>query len=245
MALGVYPYNIPEFPTHHNLLDDINANDINNIQREVSSIAGVVGPLPHIMDDVSISSPSVVSVPTGTGDVSDTITYAPIRTFDPTGQVTDFGTVANRLRFLHRNQHIHCFKLQGASIPIGTGDLTNPKAVRLPLSNPNWDPAQMYNGSGVILRKSGFWSIQGAVFFTRTAENADGSYQASIDINGSWGEGTDRDRVVNNSHDVSLNPRFMGFLERGTVVTIRAAHTAAASQQIALATLSGFLLREV
>ena len=244
MALGVYPYAIPEFPTFRNLQDDINANDINTIQREVSSIAGVLGQIPHIMDDVSIASPTIVSVPTGTGDTSDTITYSPIRTFDPSGQVTDFGTVANRLRFMTQGKHVHCFKLLGAGIPLAGGDLTAPKAVRLPLSNPDWDPAQMYNGSGVVLRKSGFWVIQAAVYFTRQGENADGVYQASVDRDGNWAEGTERDRVINNSHDVSLNPSLTGFYERGTTLTLRAAHSAPVSQQIALASLSGYLLRE-
>lgn len=234
MALGVYPYNIPSFPAYRNGVDDINANDINAITRELTSGLGVLGVNPHISEDVAIASPTILAVPTGTGDTSDTINYSPIRTFDPTGQVTDFGNVATRLRFLHQNRHIHCFKLLGAGIAVASGGLSTPKAIRLPLANADWDPAQMYNGAGVVLRKSGFWTINASVYFTRQGDDSNGVYQAHIDRDGNWGEGTDRDRVTDNAYDPVLNPRISGFFERGSTITLRAAHSAPGNQQIAI-----------
>lgn len=252
MSVAIYPRSIPAFPVHRNLLDDVDAEHINLIQRELTAIAGILGINPQVYNDVSVAAVVTSAIPNDTGGIDgDTIQYdQAARAFNPLVKVVDHGTVGARLDAVETGQQFHCFRLAASTFSISaTATLnltTRPKGVRFPKPNASQDPNDMYNGVGVNLRKGGFWSLRGSVLFNRQGtsnENA-GVYEAVIDRNETYLDGMDRIDAAAGQQSITLSPRLEGFYNKGDRVTLRVAHNTAVNQQIRLAVLSGFLLRE-
>lgn len=250
MALSVFPNAIPTFPVHANLLDDVDAEHINAIQRELTSVATVLGIQPSIYNDVSL--PQVTASAVATGSVDDgSVTYTTdLRYYNPQSKAINHGTVSNRLDYIEKGQQNHAFLLSARSIsfPASTnvGLSQRPRGIHLTTPPTDNDPFSMFNGVGVTLRKSGFWHISGSVMVLRggtAAQNA-GTYLATVDRNESWVDGMDREEMGNGTSPVALNCSISGFFDRGDRITLRAAHNSGVSQTIRLARLSGFLVRE-
>lgn len=250
MSLSVYPNRIPLFPTHRNLLDDVDAGHINNIQREVMSLAQSVGTNPHIYNDINL--PNVLgSVNTADegGIDADTAFSTTTRYYDPKVTPVDHGSVAQRLDNIERGKQNHVFKLRASNIDIASKAIAlseRPRGIRFPVPTTLRDPFSMHDGAGVVLRKSGFWVFNASVVYTlqgSTAAANAGTYQAVIDHDQNWLEGMDRVTIDTNIAPI-LNPTLAGFFPRGTRIMLRTSHSATANQRIRLATLSGLLIRE-
>ena len=254
MALSTYPRNIPTFPTHRDLLDDVEAAHINNIQREVSAIAASVGANPALYYDVAVPQ---IQVPAGTpGDEGgidpDLDQSGSPRRYDPAIKIEDYGTVSARLDFLQKGQNNHCVALRASNIDIssstvGLGANATPKTVRFPSPSANNDPFELYGGAGVHLRKSGFYVFHGHVIYNMLgstgASNA-GRYLVSVARNGDWVDSASIIEVGATQDAQTRTATLAGFFNRGDVIKLRVAQNSGRQQKIRLARLTGFLVRE-
>jgi hypothetical protein len=253
MALTVFPRAIPIFQKHRNLLDDVDAEHINAIQRELTAAATVIGPNPHIYNDINLPLVTTTATPSDEGGIDPDTTYtADYRHFDPTVQPRDHGTISNRLDYIERGRAHLAFKLKASTIDIAPKDTPlseRPRGIRFPKPNDSNDPNSLFNSVGVTLRKSGFWVFHGSVAYNLLGDpnsKNEGVYQATIDASESWVEGMVRWVITSEFNNTSpvLNPALTGFFPRGTRITLRTSHNSDVTQRIRLARLGGFLLRE-
>jgi hypothetical protein len=252
MAISYYPNRVVQFPTHRNLLDDVDANHINSIQAELTSVMDSLGINPHIFNDLQVDYTSSVAIPSDEGGVSDDDTlYTPtLRYYDPKVKPYDHGSVGQRLDNVERGRQFHCFKLRASGIDVATKSVAldqRPRGVRFPKPSAANDPYDMHNGLGVTLRKSGFWMLSGSLVYTlqgTTAGANNGIYQAVIDYDGNFIEGMDRSQETGSNAHPSLNPLLFGFFTRGTRISLRTSQNSGRNQKIRLARLAGVLIRE-
>lgn len=254
MAISYYPNKIRRFAEHRNLIDDVDASDINNIQAELVAVMSSLGVSPHVFNDIQTDNTVTTVVPNDTGSVvdDDNVAFAStVRYYDPKVKPVDHGSVGNRLDHIERGYQHHCFRLHasGLDIPSGPASLSvRPKGVRFPKpSNAGNDPYDMHNGVGVTLRKSGFWVFYATLIYTlqgSAAGSNNGTYQTTIDVDGSFLEGMDRSLESGAFLHPVHSPVLMGFYNRGQRVSLRTAQNSGRSQKIRIARLAGFLLRE-
>jgi hypothetical protein len=252
MSTSIYPRAIPLFPRHRNLLDDVDANHINVIQRELTSVSGILGVNPHIYNDVTVPQVTVAAIPNDQGGLDPDQTYnTGTRSFNPQVRAVDHGTVSRRLDNIERGRQNHCFRLSAFAISVPPSSAISfskrPRGVRFPKPGALADPFEMYDGVGVTLRKSGFWTFHGSVavnILGSTDAERDGTYEAAIDYDGQWIQGLDRFIHTETNKDIVLNPTLSGFFARGTRITLRFAHNSIRSHNIRLARLTGFMIRE-
>lgn len=252
MTLSYYPNRIRTFPTHRNLLDDVDAAHINSIQAELYSVMFALGTSPQVYNNLETTYVSSVAVPDDTGDVvDDDVTYTgTLRYYDPNVKPIDHGTVGQRLDDIERMEMVHAFRLKANGLEIASGSTLlsqRPRGIRFPKPAASLDPYDMHNGMGVTLRKSGFWFFSGTVVYTllgNTAGANDGVYQAAIDYDQNWLEGMARDRESGNDDHPILNPHLMGFFPRGTRITLRTSQDSGRTQRIRFARLAGMMVRE-
>jgi hypothetical protein len=250
MSLARYPRFIPKFATHRNLLDDVDAGDINDIQLEVSALAFILGTNPQVYNDINL--PTISTTPTvgDEGGISDdTILAGPYRYYDPGVTPVDHGTVAQRLDDIERGRSQHVFKLRASNIDIATKSTAldqRPRGIRFPKPDDASDPFFHYNGVGITLRKSGYWTIHGTVAYnlqgSNDAQNT-GVYQATVDHDDEWVEGMTRIKITDSTSPV-LKTTLAGFYKRGTRLMLRTSHNSNVTQKVRLATLSGSMTRE-
>lgn len=247
----IYPNSLPVFRTHRNLLDDVDANDINVIQREVQAITNILGINPHIYNDLAVPQVDTSAAPTGEGDIDPDTTYtSTARYYDPSVTPVNHGTVSQRLDDIERGKQSTVVALNGGggvSLPNGSVALSaRPRGFRFPKPSASRDPNSAYNGVGLTLRKSGFWVFIAnmVIVMTGTATQNDGIYQAAIDVNENWLSGMHRVDVDQTKSAAILNPQRAGFYERGARVTLRAAQSSGRAQTIRQASLAGWLVRE-
>lgn len=253
MGLSYYPNRIRTFPTHRNLLDDVDAAHVNSIQDELFAVMFSLGVAPQVYNNIETNYVSTTATPADPGGVIDDDTvYTPTaRYYDPNVKPIDHGTVGQRLDDIERMQQVHAFRLKatGLDAPTSSNTLltTRPKGIRFPKPSADMDPYDMHNGVGVTLRKSGFWFFSGTVVYTllgSTAGSNDGVYQAAIDYDQNWLEGMARGRESGNDDHPILNPHLMGFFTRGTRISLRTSHDSGRTQKIRLARLAGMMVRE-
>lgn len=226
MALSTYPGSVPSFPSHKNLLDDLEADHINFIQRELTAVAGIVGINPHVYNNLESAAIST--------------TGAQMRRID-------YGTVANRLDGVERGSSRHCFRADTSEVFLSPSPSLTWSTVAFTSPGSSKDPFDMFNGVGVTLRKAGFWVFQATAFIIMTGElDSDniGTYQTAIDTNGQWTDGVSRVYHDATTGALAMNMTKFGFFAGGTQVTLSAAHNALATQRISSASISGFLVRE-
>jgi cell division septum initiation protein DivIVA len=118
-----------------------------------------------------------------------------------------------------------------------------------------WNGQNIYaattSGANLTIKKGGLWVAVGHVDFNlaTTGPNVDknfGTYEASVTINGqNWTRALDRDYPVVDKtwHDVVLNPVLMGWLPKGTKLTLRAAQSSDINQTVKSAHLGVYRVR--
>lgn len=251
MALSVYPRAIPTFPTHRNLLDDVDANHINNIQRELTSVASYLGVNPAMYNDRITERVVTTETPGDTGGVDGESSFSGLpRAYDPRIEVIDHGSVAARLDYIQGGLQNHSFTLRASTLDVSSGSTSfsgTPKTVRFPKPTTKNDPFDLFSGAGVNLRKSGFYMFHAYAVYTlsgsTSAEN-NGHYLGAVAHNGNWVESVDRRYVSGTSEPQTFSAILMGFFNRGDVIKMRVGQDSGRSQRIRVARLSGMMIRE-
>lgn len=236
---ATFPNGIASFPTHRNLYDDVDAADINKIQEEIVAIQTVLGAL---MNDVEEIQTDVTELEEE--QESDDATEVVFR--------QRFENLKKQINYIRGGYHHMAVEVGCGSknIPKTTKRLESSKPHLLKMAKPaaNRDPYRMFNGTGITLRRSGFWIIQGHVRFD-TKEGAGsqnyGMYQAAIGIGATWARGMDRTQPVHDNiwTNVFLNPIVLGTYSKGTRVTLRASQSTLITQRVARAWLSAVNIR--
>lgn len=248
-----YPQRVRAWPTHRNLLDDVDASHVNNIQNEIHSMMITMGTMPHVYNNYDTDPETGLPV-TETGEVintEDTAFTSWFRYYDPKVKPVNHGSVAERMDNIERGKHHYAFSARASNLVISSGPVglaDRPRRIVLPKPTLANDPWELYDPSGgFVLRKAGFWALSGSVVWTlmgNTAGANNGTYQATIDAGGEFLEGMDRDQETGQDKAPILKPFLMGFFAKGTVVTLRAAQNSGRNQRLRLSRLSGILLRE-
>jgi hypothetical protein len=250
--ISYYPNRVRTFPTHRNLLDDVDAAHINSIQAELHAVMTALGTNPQIYNDIQTDNVVTEAIPNDEGEVidDDTIFTSTNRYYDPKVKPVDHGSLGQRLDDIERGKQHHVFRLAANNLNIAsktTSLSSRPGAVRFPKPSASNDPFNLYNGVGVRLRKSGFWIFHASVLFALqgpTAGSNDGLYQAVIDHNGNFIEGLVREKESGTAKNPTMNPVLMGFFNAGTNISLRVSHNSGRTQKIRNARLAGVLIRE-
>ncbi len=253
MAISYYPSRVRNFPTHQNLLDDVDAEHINNIQAELKATMLALGSNPQVYNDLVLDSDgSPAGVPNDDGSVTDddvTFTVAN-RYFDPKIRPFDHGSVGARLDNIERGRQTNVFRLRANNMNIAskvTALGERPSGIRFPKASATADPDGLHNGMGITVRKAGFWVFSGSVAYTLQGDaqgSNDGTFQAAIDVENDYLDGMDRREINGKNVHPILNPLRVGFVDRGSRVTLRTSHNSGRGQKIRTARLAGYLLRE-
>lgn len=249
---AIYPTRIPDFPTHQDIIEQVQAIHVNALQRELTSVIITLGTNPHVYNDINIPEVFTQAYPNDTGSVidDDTMYQGQYRFYDPTVTPVNHGTVGQRLDDIERGKTRQVFTMTATNLDIASKNTdlsTRPKAIKFPKPSAKEDPASMYNGTGVTLRKSGHWDFTATVIYNlqgNTAHSNDGRYQASIDHDNNWIEGMERSRESGNNDHPVLNPRLKGYFAAGTIITLRSSQDSGRNQKIRKAMLAGHLVRE-
>lgn len=223
--MAVFPNGVKNFPTHKNM-DTVEAYDINAIQDEVVAIQRTLG--------------------SGLNR-------------DEAKQV--FSSLSARMEYLEKSQGSLAFELVGSDRNPRSGVSNNwalPTRFDFPAPSNVADPLAVYNGYGVTLPVSGFWLLEGFVDWQATSGGHSGphggtsgnpsTFVAAVTINGSdWARGADiMEEFTSNSGGAHhfLNPSRLGWVAKGTKVTLHTHHTSSHPHAISMAALSGFCLRQ-
>lgn len=252
MANAYYPSRIRVFPTHVNLIDDVDAEHINAIQEELSAFMLAVGTSPAVYNNIEVDATVSTALPNDSGAVvdDDTLFTSSSRYYDPKIKPINHGSVAARLDDIERGKQFHCFALRANNLDITSSSTAlsdRPRGVRFPKPSNSDDPYSLHNGVGVTLRKSGFWMFRGSALYTLQGSSAgsnNGTYQATVDVDGDYLEGMVRQQESGSQMHPSLNPTRMGFFPRGARVSLRSAQNSGRSQKIRRASLAGVLIQE-
>jgi hypothetical protein len=255
MAVSIYPHGVPKFVMHRNLLDTVEADHLNRVQVELSAVLETLGTNPHIYNDVEIPAIDTSGSPTDDGGVvvDDSTQYSSgvYRYFDPKVTPVDHGSVGQRLDDIERGTQNHAFKLAANNVNIPRSSTflsTRGWGVRMARPALSSDPFKYFNGSGVTLRKGGFWVFNASIGFNMLSAsfaNNSGNYQASIDWDGHWQEGMVRFSPASNGQAPILSPTLVGWFPRGTHILLRTTQDSNVTQRASFARLSGYLVREV
>lgn len=247
---ATFPNGIASFSEKRNLLDDVDASDINRLQDEIIAVQSTLGAL--ITEVASIENE--VQVLEEADAAADDLTQAQ--------NITRFRSLKERLDAIQKGQHVHAVDLQdikATSIKKSDKPRLSEKPGALKFNKPSTpqDPFKMYNGSGFTLRKAGFWHIQGFVLYDladrgqdgvpanyNLAKNA-GLYQAAIGVGNAFAVGMDRQEVVKDAvqGNVFLSPSRLGWFPAGTRITLRTSQASDSNQIVRKAALSAVLLR--
>jgi hypothetical protein len=252
MTVAYYPSRIRRWPTHTNLIDDVDASHVNNLQAELEKVMLTLGTVPQVYNNIETDGATTVETPGDDGAVidDDTLFTGYVRYYDPKIKPVDHGSVGQRLDNIERGSQFHVFRMRANNMSIGSSGVSlsaRPKGIRFPKPSSNNDPHEMHNGVGVTLRKSGFWLFSGNVVYNLQGAGVnanDGTYQATVDSDGEFLDSLFRDQIAGTNKDPVLNPFTMGFFNKGARISLRTSHNSGREQKIRTARLSGVLLRE-
>lgn len=232
--MSVFPRGIKAFVTHRNLIDDVRAEHINDIQDEIVAIESVLGPLFNEVQDLQQEVDQDALDDAGALQTT----------------LTKFKDLAAQLLSLRRGEHLPVFSA-ATTDKLFPGELAGPTVPYrlLPFGRPSTDTAKSYNGYGLTLPKTGF-------YFIRAQTNWDtyplplsagfGTYSAVISING-----TGNSSVVRTEHynpeirGVYQAPVFLGVAPRGAKVKLLVNQNSSRTARVNSAFLSSICLREI
>lgn len=232
--MAVFPRGIKSFMTHKNLIDDVKAEHINDIQDEVVALQEVLGPLVNEVNDLQLEVDQDAIDDAGA-----------LKT-----NLTKFKDIAAQLLSLRRGEQLPVFAAATTN-KLFPGEEAGPTVPYRLLSfpKPATDTARSYNGYGLTLPKTGF-------YFIRAQSNWDtyptplsagfGTYSAVISING-----TGNSSVVRTEHynpeirGVYQAPVFLGVAPRGAIVKLLVNQNSSRTARVNTAFLSSICLREL
>lgn len=221
---AIFPKGIASFTTKRNLLDDVDAEDVNRLQDEIVAIETVLG--------------AMITRPADTNqdefaNIADRLNFLN----DGKNIVCAAATAAD----------------VGLPNRAKTNDGDIPRLIPLDQPTVSQDPFGLYDGTGFTLPSAGFWILQGHLNVAlqntgtdATARQNYGVYQAAIALNDqNWRRGADRlwNNVDTDWDNVFLSPLWMGWIPANTRITLRCSQSSALNQRITQASLSVYRVR--
>jgi hypothetical protein len=233
--MAVFPRAIKSFPTHHNLIDDVKAEHVNDLQDEVVAIQEVLGPLVNEIADLSLEIDQDALDDAGALQTT----------------LTKFKDIAAQLLSLRRGEHLPVFSAtttdkvfpgEVPSVPtVPYRLLTFPKA--------STDTHNSYNGYGFTAPKTGFYLIRAQVNWDTSVlplSAGFGTYSSVISINGSGNSSYSRYEHSNpDPQTVQNSPLFCDVISRGTKVSLVVNQNTHRSARVISAFLSSICFREL
>jgi hypothetical protein len=232
--MAVFPRGIKSFPIHKNLLDDVKAEHVNDLQAEVVAIQEVLGPLVNEVAELNLEM--------NQDDADDE--GALKRTW------LQFKNIGDQLNFLRRGAHLPAFAATATDKwydPEQAGP-TVPYRL-LPFPKPATDTHKSYNGYGLTLPKTGFYLIRAQTnwdVYQLPLEDGFGTYSSVISLNGHGNFATVRTEHYNPEiRGVYCAPLFLGAASRGTKVKLLVNQNSSRRARVNSAWLSSIMLREL
>src|SRR5881398_2526081 len=225
-----FPRDIANFTTKRNIFDDVDANDINRMQEEIIALETTLGAAINELN----------SVEAGLGALQEEVdlTEAELDELRQEEQTAEsltnirFKNLNDKLDYIASGQHIHAASAQRVNVSVpsypsnvngGYGGTT----VKLTRPMAKADPWRMYNGIGLTLKKSGFWTLQASGHFgvvTKNGNNNQGIYEIAVAVNGhiDWRASESRDMRDHTGawQDIALSGIAIGWFEAGTRITL-------------------------
>lgn len=232
--MSVFPRGIKSFVTHRNLIDDVRAEHINDIQDEIVAMEEMLGPLFNEVQDLQQEVDQDALDDAGALQTT----------------LTKFKDLAAQLLSLRRGEHLPVFSA-ATTDKLFPGELAGPTVPYrlLPFGRPSTDTAKSYNGYGLTLPKTGFYFIRAQTnwdTYPTPLSAGFGTYSAVISING-----TGNSSVVRTEHynpeirGVYQAPVFLGVAPRGAKVKLLVNQNSSRTARVNSAFLSSICLREI
>lgn len=242
---ATFPNGIAAFTTKKNMVDDVEAGDINKLQDEVVALEETLG---DALTTLEILEEEVTDL---ASDLAEDDSSSKSRDNSLT---VKYRTLKELINDLWWGKNIYVAQAVRTNFTLRKTPSTRPYPPNLiHLNKPSGadDPAAMWNGTGFTLKKSGFWVINGIVDINLakvgpSSNQNFGTYEGSITFNSTdWVQGLDRQypQVDETWHNVVLNPSFTGFLAKGTKISLRAAQSSALDQNVQRARLTVHMVR--
>lgn len=232
--MAVFPRGIKSFPIHKNLLDDVKAEHVNDLQDEVVAIQEVLGPLVNEVNELNLEMDQDEADDAGT-----------LR------QITlKFKSIGDQLTSLRRGSHIPAFAAT-ATDKWFPGEHPGPTVPYRLLSfpKPATDTHKAYNGYGLTLPKTGFWMIRAQTnwdVYPTPLSAGFGTYSSVISINGHGNFAVVRTEHYNpEDRGVYNAPLFLGGASRGAKVKLLVNQDSSRSARVNSAYLAAVMLREL
>lgn len=242
---AVFPRGIKSFTTKRNLLDDVDAGDINTIQDEIVALESTLG---ELINDVEELVSDVDQNEEDDEGQDRTLARFRIR----------FASLKDRIDYIHAGRQLPAIVLAsatGETRPVFQG-AENDKPAPLNFAQPsNWlDTHDMYNGIGFTTKQSGFWIINGFVRYdlaVNGANNTDnrGMYGATIMHGDNFKRALVRqnpaEKVGTKIWNVTLHPTLCEYLPRGTRISLRTHQQTTGVKHVNGYSLSGIMIRRL
>jgi len=233
--MAVFPRGIKSFITHRNLIDDVKAEHINDLQDEVVALQEVLGPLVNEVNELNLEMDQ--------DNLEDDANL--------TSTLQKFKNLGDQLLAIRRGTHIPVFQagLSQVWIPNTSPNPPTYGYRRLNMNTLNVDSHKCYNGYGLTLPRTGFYLMRAQVNWdagVSPVAQGFGTYTGVISVAGNTGWATDRQEHenANNLHGVHNNMTFLGWAKRGSQVFVAVNQNTSRTVKINSAYLSSTLIRD-
>lgn len=232
--MAVFPRGIKSFPVHRNLLDDVRAEHVNDLQDEVVAIQEVLGPLVNEVSDLSQEVDQDILNDAGALQTT----------------LQKFKDLGAQLLSLRKGQHLPVYanvvtdkwfpaEQAGPTVPYRT--LIFPK--------PPTDTHNAYNGYGFTAPKTGFYLIKAQTnwdVYPLPLSDGYGTYSSVISIGGHGNSAVVRTEHYNPEiRGVYCGPIYLGVVARGSKVSLLVNQNSSRSARVNSGFLSFICLREL
>lgn len=249
MANSVFPNGIVSFTTKRNLLDDVDASDINKMQNEIIAIEESIG---EQNNKIALLTQEEINLAQQEGALAQNLEIYEAQT------AFEFNTLNDKVEYYANGSHIPAFRLEmNTAVSVGTGvpgvqvGFTTSTLSNSNINGVTW--GQIAGGNVYYQApKSGFWSLQGTVHYNVNPggspfNSADGEYNASIYFNGVQSHAFNRDyynhaQTPGITH-VLVDVSIQTWLNAGDLISLFTSQYSAAAQSLGFASLSGFWVR--
>ncbi len=232
--MSVFPRGIKSFVVHRNLIDDVKAEHINDIQDEIVALQEVLGPLVNEVADLALEVDQDALDDAGALQTT----------------LTKFKDIAAQLLSLRRGEQLPVYSATTTDkwFPGEEAGPTVPYRL-LPFPKPYSDTHKSYNGYGLTLPKTGFYLIRAQTnwdVYPLPLSAGFGTYSSVLSLNGHGNSAVVRTEHYNPEiRGVYCAPLFLGVATRGTKVSLLVNQNSSRSARVNSAFLSSICLREI
>jgi hypothetical protein len=223
---ATFPNGIAAFSEKRNLLDDVDAADINKIQAEIVAIQAVLGALVNEVDEIDAEVDA-----NSENDAANIVR-----------NTTKFKNLADQLTALRAGTHIPVFQSTMGRANISSHATT---WAQMKFPKPSIDTHRGYSAWGFYRApRSGFWIARAQLNFPSSAST--GTYSAYVNVGGqpAWAI-ADKDHTVNKGRGVFLNPFYLGYVKRGSPIVVYVNQNTGGPQILTSAMFSAAMVRDM